>query len=208
MTQKIALLGGTFDPVHLGHLCMAEWVHQSLALERVLLVPAAVPPHKFHLITSAEHRLEMLRRAIGDNPALEISTAELERSGPSYTLHTLEHFSTLYPQARLWWVIGLDSLLSLHTWYGFEGFASLARLAVIPRPNQSLAERAEIDAHVRIHLPGFIDLIDWIDMPRLEIASSSIRAWLAQGLSCRYLLHPAVWDYIRSQGLYWSSATG
>lgn len=202
MTGKLALLGGTFDPVHLGHLCMAEWVLQTLALEQVLFVPAAVPPHKFHQITPAEHRLEMLRLAISDNPAFEISTVELERAGPSYTLHTLQHFSTIYPQAQLWWVIGLDSLLSLHTWYGFEQFAGLARLAVIPRPVQNPAERAEIEAHVQQYLPDFVGRIDWIDMPRLEISSSAIRHWLGQGLSCRYLLAPSVWTYLQGHGLY------
>lgn len=207
MKQKWALLGGTFDPVHTGHLCMAEWVQQTLALDQVLFVPAAVPPHKFHQITPASHRLEMLRLALADNTAFSLSTVELERSGPSYTLHTLQHFSTIYPQLELWWVIGLDSLLSLHTWYGYREFPNYARLAVIPRPQQSLAERSEVDAHIDRCLPEFRGSIDWIDMPRLEIASSAIRRWISQGLGCRYLLSPPVWQYIRQSGLY-SGAAG
>ena len=202
MKHKLALLGGTFDPVHIGHLCMAEWVLQSLGLERVLFVPAAVPPHKFHLITPAAHRLEMLRLALAGNPVFELSTVELERSGPSYTLHTLQHFAAASPQTQLWWVIGLDSLLNLHSWYGYEQFPAYARLAVIPRPNQQLAQRAEIEEHIRTRLPAFVSAIDWIDMPRLEIASSAIRTWLGQGLSCRYLLPAAVWDYLQAQELY------
>ena len=201
MTQKLALLGGTFDPVHIGHLCMAEWVQQSLDLDRVLFVPAAVPPHKAHMITPAAQRLEMLQLAIAGNPGFEISQIELQREGPSYTLHTLQAMRQLLPVAELWWVIGLDSLLSLHSWYGYEQFPNYARLAVIPRPG-ALSLGADLDSYLASRLPAFVGHLDWVEMPRLEIASSAIRARLTQGLSCRYLLPPPVWEYLLAQGLY------
>lgn len=202
MPQKIALLGGTFDPVHIGHLCIAEWVQQSLGLDQMLFVPASVPPHKFHTITPALHRVKMLELAIGDDPRFGVSTIELTRSGASYTLHTLQQMHRELPDAELWWVIGVDSLLSLHTWYHFEQFPRYARLAVLPRPERVPADSDQLEDYLAERLPMFVGHMDWIEMPRLEIASSSIRAWLREGRSCRFLLPPTVWDYIQHQGLY------
>lgn len=203
MPQKIALLGGTFDPVHIGHLCIAEWVQQSLGLDQLLFVPAAVPPHKFHAITPALHRVRMLELAMAEDPRFGVSTIELGRTGPSYTLHTLQQMSReLGADTELWWVVGLDSLMSLHTWYHYEQFPKYARLAILPRPDQKLSERDELEDYLAEQLPMFVGHVDWIEMPRLEISSSSIRNWLREGRSCRFLLPPAVWDYIQHQHLY------
>ena len=122
MQEKIALLGGTFDPIHLGHLNMAEWIQQELQLDRCLFIPAARPPHKHHQITATQHRLKMLQLAIANNPDLDISTIELKRKGPSYTLYSLQDFAKKHPEAKIWWVIGMDSLLTLHTWHKYQEF--------------------------------------------------------------------------------------
>lgn len=202
MPQKIALLGGTFDPVHIGHLCIAEWVQQSLGLDQMLFVPAAVPPHKYHAITPALHRVRMLELAMHEDPRFDVSTIELSRSGPSYTLHTLQHMARELEDAEIWWVVGLDSLMSLHTWYHYEQFPKYARLAVLPRPGQKITDADQLEDYVAEHLPMYVGHVDWIDMPLLEISSSSIRTWLHEGRSCRFLLPPAVWEYIQHQGLY------
>lgn len=203
MPQKIALLGGTFDPVHMGHLCIAEWVQHSLKADRVMFIPAAVPPHKQHQITPAAQRLQMLERALADNRHFDLCTLELERQGPSYTLDTLQTLKATWPaDTQFWWVMGLDSLLQLHTWHRYREFPHYARLAVTPRPEQTISEPAEIQAHIRQQLPEFTDCLDWVDMPRLAIASSEIRMWRRQGQSCRYLLPPGVWDYIEAHRLY------
>ena len=199
MTEKIALLGGTFDPVHIGHLNMAEWVHQELHLDRVFFIPAAHPPHKTHLITDAKHRLKMLQLATADNPHLEVSTVELERVGPSYTLHTLQKFANMHPKVMIWWIVGMDSLLSLHTWHQYEAFVNYARLAVLPRPG----ERVEhLNEYIKSNLSMFYGHIDFVSMPLLDISSSDIRNRLKAEKSCRYLLHQDVWQYIVGQGLY------
>lgn len=199
MQEKIALLGGTFDPVHIGHLNMAEWVHQELKLDRCLLIPAARPPHKRHQITETKHRLKMLELATDNNPQLELSTIELKRSGPSYTLYTLQDFAQTYPEAKMWWVIGMDSLLALHTWHRYQEFPEYARLAVLPRPGE---EVQNIEDYLQTHLPMFTKSVDYISMPRLDISSSQVRTRLKAGKTCRYLLHQDVWQYIVEQGLY------
>lgn len=188
---------------------MAEWVYEELQLDRLLMIPAAVPPHKQHQITPASQRLEMLQRAVQDDSRLEISDYEIRRaldvehSKPSYTLHTLQHFAQYYSGAELWWVIGMDSLYQLHSWYGFEQLPNYARFAVLPRP---LTQAPELEHYVQTHLPMFQGKLDFLEMPELTIASSHIRARLQQGKTCRYLLHPAVWAYIQNQGLYSPSA--
>lgn len=201
MTQKLALLGGTFDPVHIGHLSMAEWVQSALGLDCVYFVPAASPPHKQHLITPAEQRLKMLELAIASNNRFAISEIELQRSGPSYTLYTLQDFAQAYPDAQIWWVLGLDSLLNLHTWFEYQQFPQYARLAVLPRPDADL-QKQDLEAYLSRHLPMFSDRVDWIDMPYLEIASSLIRERFQHQQSCRYFLSPSVWDYIQTHNLY------
>jgi len=202
MPQKLALLGGTFDPPHLGHLTIAEWVQQALALDQVIFIPAGSPPHKQHLLTPAQQRLEMLQAAIADNPRFSLSTLELERSGPSYTLLTLQDFRAQWPQAEIWWVLGLDSLLNLHHWHRYHEFPAYARLAVTPRPGQTLQSEATVTAHIQDYLPEFTDQIDWINMPLLDISSSALRKWIQNQKTGRYLLHPAVWQYIKEHGLY------
>lgn len=201
MTQKLALLGGTFDPIHIGHLSMAEWVQSALDLDCVYFIPAASPPHKQHLITATEQRLKMIELAIANNSRFQISEIELQREGPSYTLYTLQDFVRLYPNAQIWWILGLDSLLNLHTWFEYQQFPKYARFAVIPRPHSPL-QKPDLEDYLNQHLPMFKHRVDWIEMPHLEIASSLIRERLQNRQSCRYFLSSSVWDYIHAQGLY------
>lgn len=206
MPQKIALLGGTFDPVHIGHLSLAEWVYEELQLDQLLLLPAAVPPHKQHSITPASQRLEMLQLAVKDDPRLSVSDYEIRRAQhdgqPSYTLHSLQHFAQLHQGDTLWWIIGLDSLYQLHHWHEFEQFPHYARFAVLPRP---VPNAPDLKAHIHTYLPHFKTHLDFLEMPELAVSSSAIRRRLAQGKTCRYLLPHGVWKWIQEKQLYASS---
>lgn len=203
MPQKIALLGGTFDPVHMGHLCMANWVHHGLKLDRVIFVPAAQPPHKqAQQVSSFEHRWQMLRLATANNPAFELSDLEQQRTGPSYTVDTLKAFGSIYPQDQLWWVIGLDSLYQLPTWHRYQDLLIYARLAVLPRPGKASDQWQQVQHYLQTHLPGFENHLDWLEMPRLDLASSEIRRYCKAGKNCRYLLPDPVWEYVQQTELY------
>lgn len=204
MPQKIALLGGTFDPIHIGHLCLANWVYHNLGLDQLVFVPASQPPHKQQKqVTPFADRLMMLQLALQERPDFHVSTLEHERTGPSYTVDTLALFKQKYPQAQLWWILGLDSLYQLNTWHRYLEIPNYARLAVLPRPDQQSGDNwSQVKSFIDQHLLGFRAIIDWVEMPRLAISSSEIRAWCQSGQDCRYLIPNAVWQYIQDQELY------
>lgn len=203
MPQKIALLGGTFDPVHIGHLCLANWVYHNLALDQLIFLPAALPPHKQQKrVTPFAQRLQMLQLALADRSEFQISSLENERGGPSYTVDTLSLFKHKYSHSQLWWILGLDSLYQLSSWNRYREISRYARLLVLPRPGQQSDQWPQVQSFVNEHLPEFSGLIDWLEMPRLAISSSEIRGWCKDGQDCRYLVPESVWQYIQEQELY------
>jgi nicotinate-nucleotide adenylyltransferase len=199
MTERIGIFGGTFDPPHLGHLILASEACTQLNLSRLLWVLTPNPPHKLsQVITSVEHRLEMLQRAISDNPAFELSRLELERSGPHYTLDTVRIVQEQFPLADIVLIIGGDSLRDLPTWRLAADLVSACReIGVMRRPGDS-ADLAALESL----LPGLRAKIRFVDAPLLEIASSEIRRRVAEGISVRYYLPPAVYEYIQKERLY------
>jgi nicotinate-nucleotide adenylyltransferase len=202
MTERIGIFGGTFDPPHLGHLILASEACTQLNLSRLLWVLTPNPPHKLsQVITSVEHRLEMLQRAIADNPAFELSRLELERSGPHYTLDTVRIVQEQFPLADIVLIIGGDSLRDLPTWRLAADLVSACReIGVMRRPGDS-ADLAALESL----LPGLRAKIRFVDAPLLEIASSEIRRRVAEGISVRYYLPPAVYEYIQKERLYQNS---
>lgn len=200
MPQKTALLGGTFDPIHIGHLSLAEWVQHALGLDKILFIPAGQPPHKAG-VTPAHHRLEMVRRAVADNPRFAVSELELQREGPSYTLLTLQAMCQQQPTDQLWWILGADALVDLHTWHQYERFPDYVRFAVTPRPGLALHNAQDLHDYLQKYLPRFVNVCDWVEMPPLAIASRDLRRALALGCG-RYLLPAEVWRYIEAQALY------
>jgi nicotinate-nucleotide adenylyltransferase len=189
----LGILGGTFDPVHIGHLVLGESAREELDLDRVLFIPASVQWRKGHRkVTEPHHRLEMLRLAIVDNPAFEVSEVEIERGGPSYTVETLEELRRTRPAADLYFIVGEDALADLPNWREPERIVRLARLVVAARrvdaPAQAKSEYAE----------GAVRLM----MPLLEISSTDIRRRVGAGRSIRYLVPPLVEAYIRRNNLY------
>ncbi len=202
MTERIGIFGGTFDPPHLGHLILASEACTQLNLSRLLWVLTPNPPHKLsQVITSVEHRLEMLQRAIADNPAFELSRLELERPGPHYTLDTVRIVQEQFPSAPIVLIIGGDSLRDLPTWRLAADLVSACReIGVMRRPGDS-ADLAALESL----LPGLRAKIRFVDAPLLEIASSEIRRRVAEGISVRYYLPPAVYEYIQKERLYQNS---
>lgn len=196
--MKIGVLGGTFDPVHIGHLLLGECAREEIGLESVLFVPAGQPWRKAGLeVSPAEDRLAMLRLALADNAAFRVSTVELEREGPSYTAETLETLRQQHPGAQLFLVLGEDALADLPHWHDPARILNLATVAVAARsgegPNLRQAEAL---------LPGLVAKVVWLRMPVVEISATGIRERVRLGLSIRYRVLPAVEAYIREHRLY------
>ncbi|WP_084318616.1 nicotinate-nucleotide adenylyltransferase [Deferrisoma camini] len=192
----VGVFGGTFNPVHLGHLRAAEEVADALGLERVWFVPARVPPHKgAESLAPAEARWGWLRESVAGNPRFGVSDRELRRAGPSYTVDTLAEFRReMGRDQRLWFLMGADAFREIHTWHRYPELFALADLAVMRRPPDegpllpppALREEFEPTAHGYRHASG--REVRVVRVTPLEISSSTIRALLAQGRSVRYLV--------------------
>ena len=192
------MFGGTFDPPHVGHLALAEWARERLALDRVVFVPAGRPPHKRGpRLSSPQHRLAMTRLAVRRNPAFEVSTVELETSGPSYTVDTLQRLRE--GEERAWWflLLGSDSLEELHTWHEPQSILDLATLAVARRPS------AATDGAGPPRLSGGLHgRVIELGNPLFEVSSTLVRRRARAGHTIRYLVPDSVAAYIVEHRLY------
>lgn len=202
---RLGVMGGTFDPIHQGHLILAEQARDQLGLNQVLFVPAGQPWRKAgRKIAPVEQRVAMTRAAIAGDPHFALSLVEAERTGPSYTVETLAALLQEYgPQAQLWFITGQDALADLPHWRNPAGIVRLARLAVAARPGWDLAvPRALLDM-----VPDVAAAIDRINMPQVDISSTDIRRRIAANHSIRYLVPEAVAKHIEQEGLYESLAS-
>ena len=197
MAGPVGILGGTFDPIHIAHLAIAEEAREALGLSKVLFIPAAMPPHKVDRpVSDPEHLMAMVELAIADNPAFEASRIELGRTGPSYTVDTLEALGA--DGADLVLILSAEAFRDLRTWHRPERILELARLAVVPRdgfPDTNRSFLAE-------HFPGFEDRATFLGGPRLRLSASELRERAASGRSLRYLVPDAVAAYIGDHALY------
>lgn len=202
LRQRIGIFGGTFDPIHLGHLLMAEYVREALELTRVHFVLAHLAPHKLDRpATDEKMRLEMLKLAIAGNSSFVADDRELRRGGTSYTVDTLTELAAELPQAELVFLMGADSLAELHTWREPARICELAFVAVIARGGQAPPDLRQLEAYLPLEHRN--DLArHLVPMPQLEISSTEIRSRIKTGKSVRYQLHPAVEAYIATQSLY------
>lgn len=197
------ILGGTFDPPHLGHLALAQEVYTRLALDRVWFVPAGQPPHKAgHVVSPAADRRAMVELAIAGDPRFGLSTVELERGGPSYTSETLALLRAAWGSAaRMVLILGWDMLAYLPHWHEPKRVVALTdQIVAIHRPGVAAPE-GEL-ARLEGSLPALAQKLVVLPAPRLEISSSELRARVAEGLPVRYLTPPAVADYIGLRRLY------
>lgn len=187
----MGLLGGTFDPPHIGHLVVASDACVRLQLDRLLLVPAATPPHKRGQVeASAEQRLRMLRASVADDPRFEVTDLELRRAGPSFTVDTLRELHARHPGHEWVFVVGVDQYRELHSWREPSEVVRLARLAVVARSGEQ---------------PGDLDPrfpATEISVTRVDVSSTEIRRRIRAGESIRYLVPDAVREIIEREGLY------
>ena len=197
--RRIGVLGGTFDPVHYGHLVIAEDAFAYLRLDTVLFVPAFRPPHKPPGSYSPfEDRAQMLRLAIARNPHFQLSLIEAERGGPSYTVDTLRQLQReLGPEVALYLIIGMDSLASILSWCCPAEMLTLCRIVVAERAGYQVDLSA-----LEAGLPGLRDTLELIDTPELSISSTDLQERLQRGLPIRYQLPAQVEAYIRKHRLY------
>ncbi len=196
---KLGVLGGTFDPVHRGHLTLARAARDELGLAEVLFVPAGRPWRKAgRRIGREEHRLEMLRLALAGEPAFRVATLELERAGPSYTADTLETLWAERPGEELVLILGEDALADLPNWVRPRRILELATLAAARRaelPPQALAEAGR-------RLPGLLEGVVWLKMPLVAVSATEIRERVRRGLAIGDMVPREVEAYIREHGLY------
>jgi nicotinate-nucleotide adenylyltransferase len=198
----IGILGGSFDPPHLAHLAVAETAIGALALERVVFIPARRPPHKTGRdLADAADRLEMVRLAISGHPAFEASDIELAREGPSYSLDTVKHFRDEAGGAEIFFLIGMDSLIDLPTWYRIDELARLCRFVPFPRPGSPTPSAEHLAPALGMEEARAV-LQRALPMPPMDISSTEIRRLAAEGRSVRRFVPEAVADYIARRGLY------
>lgn len=195
---RLGIFGGTFDPVHLGHLIMAEEFREQLGLDRVLFLPAGQPPHKIgRVISPARHRVAMLHLAIAGEPAFGISYVDVERPGPCYTADSLAILRERHPGEELVFLMGQDSLADLPTWHDPNRIAAQAVLGVALRPGVTIDVEQVLAA-----VPAARGRIQFVRAPLIEIAASDVRRRVAEGRSIRYHVPREVEDYIYAHRLY------
>lgn len=197
----IGIMGGTFDPIHVGHLVIAEEARETLSLARMLFVPAGQPPHKpASEVTAIEHRVAMVELAIADNPAFELSRSEVDRAGPSYTVDTVEQVAADHDVTV---ILSAETFRELPTWHEPERLLAAARVAVVPREGYPAPDPGWLAAT----FPGREDRVIYLDAPHIGVSSTAIRARVAAGRSIRYLVPAAVEAYITANNLYRTDQT-
>ncbi len=222
MLSKIGILGGTFDPIHLGHLRAAVEIQEGFGLDAVYLIPAAIPPHKQRSdIAAPEDRLEMVRRATEDIPVLRASDIEVKRQGPSYTIDTICAFrEKLPPAVWVYLILGIDAFLEIRTWKAYEDLLHIVPSIVIDRPAPEGHVRTSLENAIETlmrsgTLAGYECSMDTpcyehcekqpiftFNVTPMEISSSRIRELIRQGRRIDYLVPPRVQAYIEARGLY------
>lgn len=198
--MNIGVLGGTFDPIHNGHLIIAEAARARLNLTEILFVPAGLPWLRMDSpMAAAEHRVQMVRLAIGDKPYFKLSTMEIERAGPSYAVDTIAELKGQFGGGdELFFILGWDSLAELPKWREPERLIKMCHLVAIPRPGYPQPDLKSLEATI----PGLAQRAILLDKPEVDISGSVIRNRVAQGLSIGQLVPEPVDRYIREQGLY------
>ena len=204
--QRIGILGGTFDPVHLGHLIPAQYALEHLGLDRLLLVPSAAPVHRpLHVPASPEHRLRMCQLAAADIPRFEASDIEARRTEPSFTVLTLEYFTRTMPAGtRFYLLVGEDNVPLLHTWRDIRRIADLAAISVLPRPcDHGVAPPDTTALESLLGLAAVRDILGrWVPGPRIPVSATEIRRRIHDGQSIAGLVPASVAAYIAQHRLY------
>ncbi|HAK59853.1 MAG TPA: nicotinate-nicotinamide nucleotide adenylyltransferase [Nitrospiraceae bacterium] len=219
MTKKLGILGGTFNPIHVGHLAAAEEVRERLDLARILFIPSFLPPHKDdEAIPPAAQRLAMVKIAIAGNPQFSLSDIEVQRGGKSYTVDTVTDLHRAYPGAEFFFITGLDSFLDIQTWKDWERLLGLCSFVVLSRQGHAFTDLVNLPfmktskqklevldsgEQARIKAETAAGMSLWLEqVPLYDISSTDIRKRIRQGRSIKYLLPDAVETYILDNTLY------
>jgi nicotinate-nucleotide adenylyltransferase len=220
MPERIGVLGGTFSPVHIGHLRAAEEAIDALELDAFLFLPAAVPPHKPEQETiSFDHRWQLLNLAIAGNPRFKASDLERTLSGKSFTVRSLTELrKRIKKESEVYFLLGLDAFLEINTWWHYQELFSLARMVVMRRPRYQERDLEKIlgemvspqyfwDTSAECFVHPFLSPVYYLRVTRIDISSTQIRNLVAQGKSIRYLVPRESIDYIMEKGLYGARQT-
>ncbi len=204
--QRIGILGGTFNPIHTGHLILAEHAYSEYGLERVLIMPSGVSYQKKNdHVLSAETRVEMVRLAIADNPHFELCEIETKRDGNTYTFETMELLKSFYPNAKLYFILGADNLYGIENWKHAERIFQCCTILAAGRnhiQNSKLREQIE---HLEKRFGATVNLME---TPEIDISSEMIRTYIENDISVRYLLNDKVIELIRDRQLYGADKNG
>lgn len=186
--QRVGILGGTFNPPHIGHLIMAEQVGKQLGLDKVYFMPDAEPPHVDRKpFIAGKHRVEMVRRSITGNPLFDLETMEIKRGGKSYTFDTMQELTTKNPHIDYYFIIGGDMVEYLPKWYRIDELVTMVNFVGVVRPGYPKTSQYPII---------------WVDSPEVAISSTQIRKMVKNGRSIRYVVPEDVEQYIMEEGLY------
>ena len=221
--MRIGLFGGTFNPIHFGHLRVAEEVKEMFYLEKIYFIPSAIPPHKDTTeVANAKDRLFMVEAAISKNPDFELSHAEIDRKGTSYTIDTINHFKSIFPNSQLFFIIGLDAFLEVKTWKSCKNLFEKLPFIVLSRPknyNKNCGDE-KIIKNLEGYILKFISneysfnnksmsfehenkkTIFTCQVTPIIISSTKIRKMVREGKSIRYMVTDAIYEYIKSKKLY------
>ncbi len=192
MVNNIGVFGGTFDPIHKGHILVVEHLVKFLNLDYIIIVPCGVPPHKRRLLASPKQRCEMVRLATCNNPQVILSTIEAEKENVSYTIDTIEEIKKEYPCNNLFFIIGADNVKEISTWKDYNKLLKMCNFVAISRPGYSLdKEKFSYSNHIKL-----------INFPTLDISSSHIRECMVLGEPIDDFVPSSVREYIRENGLY------
>lgn len=198
--MRIGILGGTFDPPHIGHMILAEYTMEALQLDKILFVPVGDHPFKRNgTRTDAQHRLAMLQLAISGNTRFDISTVDMDRLGPHYSADTVAIIQTDYPQAQLYFVMGGDNLRALPTWTRARELYEGCRLAVMRRSDEPIT--ADMHDHILPNLSAHVDIVD-VPLLSIWLSSTHVIERLAKKQSVRYLVPDVVLNYIAQHQVY------
>jgi nicotinate-nucleotide adenylyltransferase len=198
--RRLGIMGGTFDPIHYGHLVTAEGARYSFGLERVIFIPSGRPPHKpGHIVSEPLDRYKMTCLAVASNHYFCASVLEVERPGPSYTIDTVRSVMQLYPDTVIYFITGADALLEIFTWKDFDVLLSICNFVAATRPGYRLFELMEkLDGLP----PDMKKNISYMEVPALAISSTDIRQRMRDGRPIKYLLPEPVEDYVKKNDLY------
>lgn len=199
--QRIGIMGGTFDPIHIGHLFIAEEVLNEVGLDKILFIPVGIPPHKQESkVTDSQHRLTMAQIAVSGNANFQVSRIEVDREGPSYTVDTINHLKRIYNENTLFYfIIGTDAFFELDTWKNYKDLLKLVKLAVVTRVGYN---NYALDEKIEDYKNRFLAEIIKVVIPKLEISSTDIKSRIRQGKTVKYIVPEGVEQYIKKHGLY------